>query len=79
MAPPPKMDGHEKLRLRSAAYRADKVLPPAVAEMARRELMAWEEYGWRLSNGGLINRVVDEIMKLPLPYQKDYESAVGYE
>lgn len=42
--------------------------------------MTWEECGWRLSNGGLINRVVDEIMRLPLAHQREeYNSAVGYE
>lgn len=60
------MDAHEKLELRAAAYRVRKLdLPPAMAELIARELMTWEEFGYRLGINSLVRKAVREIMKWP--------------
>jgi hypothetical protein len=50
------------MRLRAAAFRATSVYPGPVGELLSRELLLWEEFGYRLGTGGLINGVVDAIM-----------------
>lgn len=61
------MQQHEKMRLRAAAYRATRIYPGAVGELISREILVWEEFGYRLDVGGLMMRVVDEVLKVPLP------------
>jgi hypothetical protein len=85
------MDHHEKMRLRAAAFRVTKLFPGAIGDMICRELMTWEEFGYRLGGEQLVMKVVDDVLKLPFPvsasagmaeraesYRK-YKSAVGYE
>ena len=74
--PPRRMEANEKLRLRSAAHKALKLYPGPVGELISREILVWEDFGYRIGGGGghaLIGAVVDHIMKTPLP------SNVGYE
>jgi hypothetical protein len=56
------MDHHERMRLRAAAFRATKVYPGPVGELLSRELLSWEEFGYRLGSRGLVMGIVDEIM-----------------
>lgn len=65
-APPP-MDHHEKMRLRAAAWRATRVFPGPVGEVLSRELLAWEEFGYRFGGTGLIGPLADTILKSPIP------------
>lgn len=65
MSPVP-MDHHEKMRLRAAAFRATRLYPGPVGEVLSRELLAWEEFGYRLGGGQLVMRLVDEVLKTPL-------------
>ena len=58
----PGLDYHERMRLRAAAFRATSVYPGPVGELLSRELLLWEECGYRLGTAGLINGVVDAIM-----------------
>jgi len=80
---PRSMDPHEKLKLRTAAYRVRNLdLPPGIAELIARELMVWEEFGYRLGTSSLVRQVVDEIMKWPTPLterERRMSGAVGYE
>lgn len=72
--PPRRMDPHDKLKLRSAAYRvrSQKLgLPPAVAELLAREIMVWEELGYWLGTSSLVRRAVEEIMKWPSSGDED--------
>jgi len=64
-APPAKMEQHEKMRLRAAAFRAGKVLPPGLAKLVERELLVWDEFGYRFGRPSVVMRAVDEIMKMP--------------
>lgn len=89
-SPATPMDHHDKTRVRAAAFRVTRLFPGAVGEMLSRELLTWEEFGYRLGGSGLVFRVVDEVLKLPMTtsgsssedraesYRK-YKSAVGYE
>lgn len=61
------MDQPTKQRLRRAAQHARKVHPGATGELLFREIMTWEEFGYRLGSKSLIMRVVDQILALPLP------------
>lgn len=75
-----RMDQHEFLRLRTASYRAKKVLPPAIAELVSREIMMWHEFGYRLGDSSIVRRAVDELMKMreTAVERPPTESAVGY-
>jgi hypothetical protein len=66
---PTPMDHHEKMRVRAAAFRATRLYPGPVGELVSRELLTWEEFGYRLGHGNraLINAAVDHILKTPLP------------
>lgn len=85
MSSPPVMSLHEKTRLRAAAYRASRVYPGPVGELLSREILVWEEFGFRLGGGGLILRLVDQVLKMPIPPNPNRvsaaaaTSAVGYE
>ena len=56
---PVPMDHHEKMRLRAAAFRVTRLYPGPVGEMLSRELLTWEEFGYRLGGGQLVMRLVD--------------------
>ena len=75
---PQRMEAHEKLRLRAAAYRATRVYPGPVGELLSLEIMTWEEFGYRLGSGRLITSVVDHVLQAPLPERPATKSAVGY-
>ncbi|HEY1973253.1 MAG TPA: hypothetical protein VGH89_35245 [Pseudonocardia sp.] len=60
------MDHHERMRLRAAAFRATKVYPGPVGELLSRELLSWEEFGYRLGSRGLILGIVDAVMNAPV-------------
>jgi len=81
---PRTMDPHEKLKLRSAAMRVRRLgLPPAMAEILAKELLVWEEFGYRLGTSSLIRKAVDEIMTYSdhaAPTQSSrMAGAVGYD
>jgi len=61
------MEHSEKMRMRAAAFRVTRLLPGPLGELLAREILTWEEFGYRLSGSGLILRAVDEILKAPLP------------
>lgn len=62
---PKRLESNERLRLRSAAYLAQRRYPGPVGELVFTELIAWEEFGFRFGGGklNLIKRLVDELMK----------------
>jgi hypothetical protein len=68
MEPAP-MDHHEKMRLRAAAFRATRLYPGPVGELVSRELLTWEEFGYRLGGEQLVMRLVDHVLKTPIPQQ----------
>ena len=59
------MSHDEKMRLRAAAFRVTRLYPGPVGELLSRELLAWEEFGYRLGGRQLIMRLVDHVMTTP--------------
>lgn len=59
----PRLDAHEKMRLRGAAYRATRIYPGPVGKLIERELEAASDMGCRFVNGSLIAELVDHLMK----------------
>lgn len=59
--PPTPLGRPEKARLRRLATRATELYPGPVGELAARELLAWEEFGYRVGNGSLMHRLADDI------------------
>ena len=56
------MGNDERMRLRLAAYRARRAYPGPVGELLSRELLSWEEFGYRLGSQGMIMTLVDAIL-----------------
>jgi hypothetical protein len=65
MIPVP-MDHHEKMRLRAAAFRVTRLYPGPVGEVLSRELLTWEEFGYRLGGAALVMRLVDHALTTPI-------------
>jgi len=78
---PTPMDHQEKMRIRAAAYRATRLYPGAVGELISRELLTWEEFGYRLGSSQLIMRLVNEVLTAKHNDMPDsrFKTAVGYE
>jgi hypothetical protein len=64
---PAPMDHDEKMRLRAAAFRATRLYPGPVGELLSRELLTWEEFGYRLGGEQLVMRLVDHVLEAPIP------------
>lgn len=64
---PTPMGHEEKARLRAAAFRVTRLYPGAVGEMLSREILTWEEFGYRFGGYALVGRLVDHILKTPIP------------
>jgi hypothetical protein len=59
------MNHHEQMRLRAAAVRATQVYPGPVGELLSRELLSWEEFGYRLGSRSMITGIVDTVLIAP--------------
>ncbi len=60
------MTPREKIQLRTAAFRATRMYPGPVGEVLSRELLAWEDFGFRLGGSAPIMRLVDHILTTDL-------------
>lgn len=69
------MDYYEKKRLRIAASRATRLYPGPVGEVISRELLSWEQFGYRLGASQLMTRLVDHVLHAPLSGQRDGRGA----
>lgn len=58
---------HERARLRAAAARATQAYPNPVGELLARELASFEDLGCVVAADGLVNRLIDHLMKTPIP------------
>src|SRR3954465_15490167 len=87
---PQTMTQQQKLRLRNASFRVQRVFPPCIAKLLQREFLSWEEFGYYLGSVSSAKGAVDEIMSMPLPdispsppvttsTAPHLKSAVGYE
>lgn len=64
---PVPMTHEDRARLRTAASRATRLYPGPVGELVSRELLTWDEFGYRLGGGQLVMRLIDHILAAPLP------------
>lgn len=60
---PARMAAHEANRIRAAAFRAKNLYPGPVGELINRELLTWEEFGFRVGDHSLVRRLVDDVMR----------------
>jgi len=56
---------HERCRLRAAARHARRALPGPLGDLVHRELMAYAEFGHRVSTDALIPRLATDVLALP--------------
>lgn len=54
----------EKQRVRTAAFLALRLYPVAVGTVLRRELLAWEEFGYRLGPASVVSELIDHLIEL---------------
>lgn len=62
---PTPMDYHEKMRLRAAAYHATRAYPGPVGELICRELLHWEEFGYRFGGDSSVAELVNHVLAQP--------------
>lgn len=60
---PARMDHDEKMRLRAAAFQVTRLYPGPPGLVLSRELMAWEEFGFRFGDRSIIPQLVDHILQ----------------
>jgi hypothetical protein len=61
------MDADERMRVRMAALRATRVFPGPVGELVSKDLLDWEQFGFRFGGYGLVARLVAAVMNAEMP------------
>jgi len=61
--PVERTEAADRVRIREAAARAAQVYPGPVGELLSRELMSWEQFGYRLGSRTAIMQIVDQILR----------------
>lgn len=67
VVPPEKLDPSERVRIDAAASRARKVFGGPVGEFLETELRSWVTLSLRLDQRGLVSRMVNAILDMPIP------------
>lgn len=65
--PPERMDHHDRSRLRAGAFKATKVYPGPVGELICSELLAYDEFGYRLGSKRKVMSLLEHIEQAVLP------------
>lgn len=65
--PPERMDHHDKSRIRAGAFKATKVYPGPVGELICSELLAYDEFGYRLGSKRKVMCLLEHIEQAQLP------------
>ena len=60
--PVERSEAADRLRIREAAVRATLVYPGPVGELLSRELLTWEQFGYRLGSRTAIMQIVEQIL-----------------
>lgn len=60
--PVERSEAADRLRIREAAARAAQVYPGPVGELLSRELLSWEQFGYRLGSRTAIMQIVEQIL-----------------
>jgi hypothetical protein len=66
-ASPDRMLYPERIRIRNAAHRAKRLYPGPVGELLFRELLMWEEFGYRFGGTALAEQLCDHVLRMPMP------------
>jgi hypothetical protein len=66
-AGPVPMDHLDRRRVRQAAYRAQRLYAGPVGAVLFRELLSWEEFGYRLGGDSVILELIEHILTAPGP------------
>ena len=56
---------HERSKLRAAAEHARRALPGPLGDLVHRELLAYAEFGYRMTSDALIPRLAADILARP--------------
>ncbi len=56
---------HERSKLRAAAEHARRALPGPLGDLVHRELLAYAEFGYRMTSDALIPRLAPDILARP--------------
>lgn len=79
VSPPLVPMGHQdKMRLRAAAFRVTRLYPGVIGELCSRELLTWEEFGYRLGGNQMIMRLVDHVLGTPLVAEREVAGAAAH-
>lgn len=65
--PPDRMESHERMRIRAAAFRITKVHPGIPGQVLAEDLLCAEEFGYVLVNGSRLAELVTHALTAPLP------------
>lgn len=57
----------EQVRIRAAAVRAERLFPGPLGKWLARDLNSWSSAGFRLDQTGLTARMIEFLLKAPLP------------
>jgi hypothetical protein len=63
---PPRLDHHERGRIRAACSAARRIYPEPVARVLVGELMAFDEIGYRWAKPGAVSPLIDHLLQ-PAP------------
>jgi hypothetical protein len=61
------MDHHDRSRLRAGAFKATKVYPGPVGELICSELLAYDEFGYRLGSKRKVMSLLEHVEKAVVP------------
>jgi hypothetical protein len=64
--PHPSMNRYERDGLCAPTFWAQRVYPGPVGELISRELLAWEQFGYRLGSKTMIMRLVEDVTDAPV-------------
>lgn len=64
MSEPAGMDSQQHMRLRAAAFRAQKLWPGPIGNLIYREIINWESFGYQLGGHGEVMQLVAAIEKV---------------
>jgi hypothetical protein len=64
---PDRLGRGDRERLLAAAYRALASHPGPVGELIHQELLSWQQFGYRLGTTGRVMRLVEEVLRTPIP------------
>lgn len=62
VGPVERSEAADRVRIREAAVRAAQVYPGPVGELLSRELLSWEQFGYRLGSRTAIMQIVDQVL-----------------